>query len=96
MLMPVARRSQLEMNARKEETSQELTQLDKRVMVRRRRSRPLPHSIQARTNVLICILQDLNSKFTILLGEARTEIEATKWISTRASSLPPRLAPPLS
>ncbi|GAA5845443.1 hypothetical protein JCM9279_003033 [Rhodotorula babjevae] len=49
---------QLEMNARKEETSQELTQLDKRVM-------------------------DLNSKFTILLGEARTEIEATKWISTR-------------
>ncbi|BGP48226.1 hypothetical protein JCM10450v2_004098 [Rhodotorula kratochvilovae] len=49
---------QLEMNARKEETSQELTQLDKRVM-------------------------DLNSKFTILLGESRTEIEATKWISTR-------------
>lgn len=28
--------------------------------------------------------QDLNSKFTILLGEVRTEIEATKWISTRA------------
>ncbi|GAA6013872.1 hypothetical protein JCM10207_008219 [Rhodosporidiobolus poonsookiae] len=26
---------------------------------------------------------DLNSKFTILLSEVRTEIEATKWISTR-------------
>lgn len=26
---------------------------------------------------------DLNSKFTILLGEVRTEIETTKWISTR-------------
>lgn len=29
--------------------------------------------------------QDLNSKFTILLSEVRTEIEATKWVSTRAS-----------
>ncbi|SGY23418.1 BQ5605_C019g08935 [Microbotryum silenes-dioicae] len=28
-------------------------------------------------------IMDLNSKFTILLGEVRTEIEATKWISTR-------------
>lgn len=28
--------------------------------------------------------QDLNSKFTILLSEVRTEIEATKWVSTRA------------
>ncbi|GAA5825411.1 hypothetical protein JCM10212_007133, partial [Sporobolomyces blumeae] len=27
-------------------------------------------------------IMDLNSKFTILLGEVRTEIEATKWIST--------------
>lgn len=36
--------------------------------------------------------QDLNSKFTILLSEVRTEIEATKWVSTRASTrvLPPR------
>lgn len=25
---------------------------------------------------------ELNNKFTILLGEVRTEIEATKWIST--------------
>ncbi|ORY81824.1 hypothetical protein BCR35DRAFT_265661 [Leucosporidium creatinivorum] len=50
---------QLDMNQRKEETSQELKQLDINIM-------------------------DLNSKFTILLGEVRTEIEATKWISTRA------------
>ncbi|BGP16285.1 hypothetical protein JCM10213_008265 [Rhodosporidiobolus nylandii] len=28
-------------------------------------------------------VMDLNSKFTILLSEVRTEIEATKWISTR-------------
>lgn len=28
-------------------------------------------------------IMDLNSKFTISLGELRTEIEATKWISTR-------------
>ncbi|GAA5983710.1 hypothetical protein JCM10908_000389 [Rhodotorula pacifica] len=28
-------------------------------------------------------VMDLNSKFTILLSEVRTEIEATKWVSTR-------------
>ncbi|KAL8281478.1 hypothetical protein RQP46_006162 [Phenoliferia psychrophenolica] len=28
-------------------------------------------------------IMDLNSKFTILLGEARTEIETVRWVSTR-------------
>ncbi|BGP08098.1 hypothetical protein NBRC10512v2_003675 [Rhodotorula toruloides] len=49
---------QLDMNNRKEESSQELQALDKRVM-------------------------DLNSKFTVILGEVRTEAESTRWISTR-------------
>lgn len=33
--------------------------------------------------MLCLLLQDLNSKFTILLGEARTEQESVKWVSTR-------------
>lgn len=28
-------------------------------------------------------MQELNGKFTILLGEARTEIETVRWVSTR-------------
>lgn len=28
-------------------------------------------------------IMDLNSKFTILLGDIRTEVETTKWVSTR-------------
>jgi len=76
---------QLEMNARKEETGTELQGLEMKIMVSFDCSlsatfrSPDECEAENRTNT-----QDLNSKFTILLGEVRTEIEATKWISTRA------------
>jgi hypothetical protein len=75
---------QLEMNARKEETGTELQGLEMKIMVRRNQSHPF--GAQKFADVVIFVEQDLNSKFTILLGEVRTEIEATKWISTRTFS----------
>jgi hypothetical protein len=66
---------QLDMNNRREEVNEELKALDMNIMVR-----SLLPLLPSFTHLFS---QDLNSKFTILLGEARTEIEATKWISTR-------------
>jgi hypothetical protein len=83
---------QLEMNARKEETGTELQGLEMKIMVSCSLLLNLGLLVEL-TRTLSRHTQDLNSKFTILLGEVRTEIEATKWISTR-SFLPLSLSRP--
>jgi hypothetical protein len=81
---------QLEMNARKEESGGDLKDLDMKMMVS---LDGVAHWFPKRltpcdlgTDGAVPAPQELNNKFIILLGEVRTEIEATKWISTRECS----------